>query len=109
MGDLVDVLVARGDHQSQFSFAGVGGGLAVEQQLTLLVACGGAAALAPEGDRQSALAQLAGEAFQLRALAAAVEAFKGDELAARGTHAGDDTRVYGVTITVAGCYIQKFA
>jgi predicted metalloprotease with PDZ domain len=45
----------------------------------------------------------------LSALAASIEAFERDELAALGTHAGDDTRLAWMTMVTAHWYSQEFA
>ena len=57
------------------------GGAAIQQHLANFFAGGSAARLARVHDRDSLMPQHDGQFFQLRAFAAAVEAFEGDEAA----------------------------
>src|SRR5437879_5857726 len=97
-----DVLYSGREHQGQFSFCREARSFRIEQKLPNFFAGRRAPRLPRYSYRRPALAQLAAEAFQLSALAAPIESFKSDELAAPGTHAGDDTRLLRVTIIQAG-------
>src|SRR6266404_8556329 len=89
---LVNMLCARGEHQCHFGGGRQAGGCRVEQDVANLFAGGSAARLAGDDHGNASGTESARELGDLRALAAAVEAFEGDELSAR-RHVGNDSRL----------------
>src|SRR5260370_37547404 len=95
--DLVNMLGAGSKHQCEFSVGIKRGGVGVEQDGAGAVTQGGATGLAGREHIQPAAAQICAQLVQLRALAATIGAFKGDEFAGSlnreaSVLAGDTTR-----------------
>src|SRR6266567_8107988 len=80
--DFFDVLYTGSEHQGQFRFCREARSFGIEQKLSNLLPGRRAPRLPRNGYGQATLAQFAGQAFQLSALAAPIESFKSDELAA---------------------------
>ena len=64
-------------------------------------ACRGSAGLARDGYRESARPQSSRQLSKLRALAAAVESFEGDEFSARGHVRNDNSGFLPIAATIA--------
>jgi len=79
---LRDVLRARRKHQRQFRHRGKAVSCGIEQETPDFLPSRGSTGLASDNNRQALRAQYAGKFFELRAFAAAIEAFEGDETAA---------------------------
>jgi len=79
-----DVLGARGEHEGHLGHGGQAGGGRVEDDVADLLAGRRASGFAGDDDGKASGTKGLGEFFDLRALAGAVEAFEGDELAAMG-------------------------
>ena len=82
LNDFCNVLRARGEHQSQLSQRGQAGGPSVEQNVSDFFSHGGSTRLARNHHGKVMGSQHIGELFQLRALAATIQAFHSDELSA---------------------------
>lgn len=92
---LVNMLSAGGEHESHLSQWSEPGSRRVQQHFADLFAGGGAAWFACDGDGDAVGAQGSRQFLDLRALAAAIEAFERNKLSAWG-HAGNDSRAAGV-------------
>ena len=92
------MLGARGKHQGQFRHGGETGGRGIEQKPADFLSRRGSTRLAGHDHRQALRAEYARQFFQLRALAAAVESFEGDEAAAMGVwgHSRNDKSALGI-------------
>jgi hypothetical protein len=76
------MLGTRGKHQGQFRHGREAGSGGIEQESPDFLSGGGSTRLTGHHYRQALRAKYACQFFQLRALAAAVESFEGDEPAA---------------------------
>ena len=85
------MLRARGEHQRHLSHRGQAGGRGVQDNVADFFPSWRATGFARNDDGDSPRSQGFGQFLDLRALAGAVEAFEGDELATVGNgHVGDD-------------------
>ena len=88
----LNVLGTGGKHQSHFGQWREAGSRGVQQHFANLLAGGSAAGFARDSDGNAMGPQRTGQFLDLRALAAAIEAFKRNKLPAWG-HAGNDSRI----------------
>jgi len=100
---LMNVLRARCEHQCHFGGGRQSGGRRVEQDVANLFTGCGAARLAGDDYGNAAGTESSRQLGDLRALAAAVEAFEGDELSARGPVGNDSRQKAGQTLESV-CY-----
>ena len=93
-----DVLGTRGEHQRQLRHRGEAGGRGIEQKAADFLSGRGPTWLARYDYREALCLQYACQFFQLRALAATVESFEGDEAAAMRVrrHSGNHKSAPGI-------------
>jgi len=99
-----NVLCARCEHQCQFRHWGEAVSSGIEEEAPDFLSRRGSAWFAGDYYRQALRSQNVRKLFQLRALAAAIESFEGDEAAAMrvGRHSGNHKSARGILYKTTG-------